>query len=61
VTEEDLVTLIRYHTHDHHPTGAQLKNELKLYADDLKVVSVIKQSTDTTKFADKIYVDVFGV
>jgi hypothetical protein len=25
------------------------------------VVSVIKQSTDTTKFADKIYVDVFGV
>lgn len=61
VTEEDLVELIRYHTHDHHPTGAQLKNELKLYADDLKVVSVIKQSTDTTKFADKIYVDVFGV
>jgi NitT/TauT family transport system substrate-binding protein len=61
VTEEDLVALIRYHTHDHHPTGAQLKNELKLYADDLKVVSVIKQSTDTTKFADKIYVDVFGV
>ncbi|MBI5132686.1 MAG: ABC transporter substrate-binding protein [Rhodopseudomonas palustris] len=61
VTEEDLVELIRYHTHDHHPTGAQLKNELKLYADDLKVVSVIKQSTDTTKFADRIYADVFRV
>lgn len=61
VTEDDLQQLIRYHTHDHHPTGAQLKNELKLYADDLKVVSVIKPSTDTTKFADKIYADLFRI
>jgi NitT/TauT family transport system substrate-binding protein len=58
-TEEDLRALIRYHTHAHHPVGDQLKAELKLYADDLKLVSVIKQNTDTTKFADKIYVDVF--
>jgi NitT/TauT family transport system substrate-binding protein len=58
-TEEDLQTLIRYHTHAHHPVGDRLKSELKLYADDLKLVSVIKQSTDTAKFADKIYVDVF--
>lgn len=61
VTEEDIQALIKYHTHDHHPIGAQLKNELKLYADDLKAVSVIKPSTDTTKFADKIYADVFRV
>ncbi|WP_420135768.1 ABC transporter substrate-binding protein [Rhodopseudomonas sp.] len=61
VTEDDLRELINYHTHDHHPTGAHLKQELKLYADDLKVVSVIKPSTDTTKFADKIYADVFKV
>ncbi|MCP9627037.1 ABC transporter substrate-binding protein [Rhodopseudomonas palustris] len=61
VTEDDLRELIKYHTHDHHPTGAHLKQELKLYADDLKVVSVIKPSTDTTKFADKIYADVFKV
>ncbi|MFC0242543.1 ABC transporter substrate-binding protein [Rhodopseudomonas telluris] len=61
VTEDDLRELIAYHTHDHHPTGAHLKQELKLYADDLKVVSVIKPSTDTTKFADKIYADVFAV
>jgi NitT/TauT family transport system substrate-binding protein len=58
-TEEDLQTLIRYHTHSHHPVGDRLKTELKLYADDLKLVSVIKQNTDTAKFADKIYVDVF--
>jgi NitT/TauT family transport system substrate-binding protein len=58
-TEEDLQTLIKYHTHSHHPVGDRLKQELKLYADDLKLVSVIKQNTDTTKFAEKIYVDVF--
>jgi NitT/TauT family transport system substrate-binding protein len=38
-----------------------LKQELKAYADDLKLVSVFKPSTDTAKFAERIYVDVFGV
>jgi NitT/TauT family transport system substrate-binding protein len=53
--------MVRYHTHHHHPTGTVLKQELKAYADDLKVVSVFKPSTDTAKFAERIYVDVFGV
>ena len=51
----------RYHTHHHHPVGDVLKQELKAYADDLKAVSVFKPSTDTAKFAERIYVDVFGV
>lgn len=58
---QDLQAMVRYHTHHHHPTGAVLKQELKAYADDLKVVSVFKPSTDTAKFAERIYVDVFGV
>ncbi|UZE47546.1 ABC transporter substrate-binding protein [Rhodopseudomonas sp. P2A-2r] len=57
----DLQGMVRYHTHHHHPVGEALKRELKAYADDLKTVSVFKPSTDTTKFAEKIYVDVFGV
>jgi NitT/TauT family transport system substrate-binding protein len=57
----DLQAMVRYHTHHHHPTGTQLKRELKAYADDLKLVSVFKPSTDTAKFAERIYVDVFGV
>ena len=56
----DLQAMVRYHTHHHHPVGAVLKQELKAYADDLKTVSVFKPSTDTTKFAERIYVDVFG-
>jgi NitT/TauT family transport system substrate-binding protein len=58
---EDIEGMIRYHTHHHHPTGAALKQELKAYADDLKVVSVFKPSTDTNKFAERIYVDIFSV
>ncbi|WP_027579469.1 ABC transporter substrate-binding protein [Bradyrhizobium sp. Ai1a-2] len=57
----DLEAMARYHTHHHHPVGAALKQELKGYADDLKTVSVFKQSTDTAKFAERIYVDVFSV
>jgi NitT/TauT family transport system substrate-binding protein len=32
----------------------------KANADDLKLVSVFKPSTDTAKLAERIYVDVFG-
>lgn len=60
-TLDDLEALARYHTHHHHPTGDALKRELKAYADDLKTVSVFKPGTDTTKFAERIYVDVFAV
>ena len=58
---QDLQAMVRYHTHHHHPVGAVLKRELKAYADDLKLVSVFKSSTDTAKFAERIYVDLFGV
>jgi NitT/TauT family transport system substrate-binding protein len=60
-TEDDILAMVRYHTHHHHPVGDQLKRELKMYADDLKLVSVFKPSTDTAKFAEKIYADVFRV
>ncbi|MGO4714453.1 ABC transporter substrate-binding protein [Bradyrhizobium sp. 2TAF24] len=60
-TLADLEGMVRYHTHHHHPVGAALKQELKAYADDLKRVAVFKPSTDTAKFAERIYVDVLGV
>ena len=58
---DDLQAMVRYHTHRHHPVGAVLKQELKAYADDLKLVSVFKPSTDTAKFAERVCVDVFAV
>lgn len=60
-SEADLQGMVRYHTHHHHPVGDALKRELKSYADDLKTVSVFKPSTDTNKFAERIYANVFGV
>ena len=60
-TLADLEGMVRYHTHHHHPVGDVLKRELKAYADDLKTVSVFKPSTDTAKFAERIYVDIFAV
>ena len=60
-TYADLEGMVRYHTHHHHPTGEMLKRELRAYADDLKAISVFKPSTDTAKFAERIYVDVFAV
>jgi NitT/TauT family transport system substrate-binding protein len=57
---EELSAMLRSHTHHHHPSGADLKAELALYTDDLKLVSVIKPSTNTAKFADRIYADVLS-
>lgn len=60
-TLADIEGMVRYHTHHHHPVGEVLKRELKAYADDLKSVQVFKQGTDTAKFAERIYVDIFAV
>ena len=60
-TLADLEGMVRYHTHHHHPVGEVLKRELRGYADDLKAISVFKASTDTAKFAERIYVDLFTV
>jgi NitT/TauT family transport system substrate-binding protein len=57
---EDLVALARYHTHHQHPVGAELKRQLALYADELKLVSVFRPSMNTAKYADRIYADVLA-
>ena len=56
----DLVTLAKYHTHHHHPVGADLKKELAAYAEELKLISIFKPSTDPAKFAERIYADVLS-
>jgi NitT/TauT family transport system substrate-binding protein len=57
---EDLAAMYRSHTHHNHPVGADLKKQLLLYTDELKAVNVIKKSTDSTKFAERIYLDVLS-
>ncbi|HEX4114032.1 MAG TPA: ABC transporter substrate-binding protein [Stellaceae bacterium] len=56
----DLSAMLRAHTHHHHPIGADFKKEIALYADELKLVSVMKASTDSAKYANRVYADVLG-
>jgi len=60
VSVEELAALARYHTHHEHPIGADLKRQLALYAEDLKLVRVMKPSTDPAKYADRIFADVLS-
>lgn len=57
---EDLTAILQSHKHHNHPVGAELKRQLLLYTDELKAVNVIKKSTDSAKFAERIYTDVLG-
>jgi len=57
---DDLTAMYRTHTHYNHPVGAPLKQQLLLYTDELKAVNVIKKSTDSAKFAERIYLDVLS-
>ncbi|ACK51593.1 NMT1/THI5 like domain protein [Methylocella silvestris BL2] len=60
VSLDDLTTLAKYHTHQHHPVGQALKDQLASYAEELKLVSVFKPTTDTAKYAARIYADVLS-
>jgi NitT/TauT family transport system substrate-binding protein len=55
---EDLVAMLKDQTHNHSPVGPNLKREIAAYAEELKLISVFKPSTDTAKFADRVYADV---
>jgi NitT/TauT family transport system substrate-binding protein len=59
-TKDDIANLVKYHTHGHHPLGDELKKELVLYADELKLVNVLKPGTDSEKYATRIYADVLS-
>ncbi len=57
---EQVAAMLRTHTHDHHPTGAALRQEIQVYAQELKQVGVFKQSTDPARFADHVCVDILA-
>jgi NitT/TauT family transport system substrate-binding protein len=57
-TAEQLAPMLRSHTHHHHPVDGDLKQEVALYAQELKQASVLKSSTDTAQFADRVCADV---
>jgi NitT/TauT family transport system substrate-binding protein len=57
---EQLAAMLRSHTHDHHPIGSDLRQELAAYVEELKAISVIKPSTNAERFSEKVYANVLG-
>ncbi|MDB5817135.1 MAG: transporter substrate-binding protein [Rhizobacter sp.] len=60
VPVEDLRAMLGTLTHQHHPTGGDLRGEIEFYANDFRSVGVLKKSTNPAKFADHVYADVLG-
>ena len=60
VPATQLAAMLRSHTHQHHPTGDALKQEIVAYADELKLVGVMRPKTDPSRFADKVFADVLA-
>jgi len=57
---EQLSAMLRSHTHHHHLVGGDLKQEITLYAQDLRQASVLRPRTDPAQFADQVCVDVLA-
>lgn len=57
---EDLTAMLQSQTHHHQPVGADLKKEIALYVDELKIVNVIRKNTDSAKFAERVFANVLG-
>lgn len=59
-TVEDLIAVLKDQTHDHTPTGADLKTEIAQYAEELREINIFRRSTDPKAFADRVYADVLS-
>ena len=57
---EQMAAMLRSHTHHHHPVDGALKQEIALYAQDMKQAGVFKQSTDPTQFSERVCADVLN-
>jgi NitT/TauT family transport system substrate-binding protein len=55
-----LTAMLKSHTDHHHPTGDAFRDEIALYADDLKTVGVISDGTDSKRFASRVFSNVLA-
>jgi NitT/TauT family transport system substrate-binding protein len=58
VAVKQLAAMVRDHTHSNHPLAADLRQQIALYAAELKQVGVFKQSTDVQKYAARVTADI---
>ncbi|MEZ2410367.1 ABC transporter substrate-binding protein [Bosea sp. RCC_152_1] len=59
IAKSTLGEIIRSHTHQHHfGSGQRLRDEIALYAGDLRSVGIIRPRTDPKALAERVVVDV---
>jgi NitT/TauT family transport system substrate-binding protein len=61
VNRDDLVAMLKSHTHGHSPAGTDIRQEIALYAEELKSVGVMRANTDPQRFAARVTADVLSV
>ncbi len=57
---DQLAAMLRSHTHGHNPVAVDLREQIALYAEELKRIAVFKQSTDVQKYAARVTADVLA-
>jgi NitT/TauT family transport system substrate-binding protein len=60
VKPEQLTAMLRSHTHGHNPLAGDLREQIALYGEELKSISVFKQSTDVQKYAARVTADLLS-
>ncbi|MDZ5458046.1 ABC transporter substrate-binding protein [Azohydromonas lata] len=60
VPEADLRAVLGTLTHNHHPSGIALRQQIEFYARDFKTIGVFKPGTDPAKFANHVVADVLA-
>jgi NitT/TauT family transport system substrate-binding protein len=55
-----LAAMLRSHTHNEHPVGAVLKQEIAAYVAELKDINVIRPGTNAERLAEKVFADVLS-
>ncbi len=56
----DLTEMLGSQTHGHQPVGDELLDNIAAYADELKLVGVFEEDTDSAAFAASVYADVLN-
>jgi len=57
---DELVNMLKSHTHQNHKGGLEFKNEIIAWVEELKQIAVMKPTTDPVKFADRVYADLWS-
>ena len=60
VAEAELRAVLGTLTHQHHPSGVALRDQIAYYARDFKTIGVFRPNTDPAKFAAHVVADVLA-